>query len=263
MKRWVKWGAVLVPAVAIGYVLIGVDVRPHVEYVEDSSTELMDTVLLPPDAYGIPMSGYVLEEGTVKSGATFGDLLGAHGVPMNTVNVLVDAAEPYFDVRKMRSGHPYAFIFAEDSSRTPTYFIYEADPVEYLVFDLVDSLNVRVGYRPVHTTNHHIACAVTGALYNDMERAGADPALAMQLADVFAWTVDFYRIQKNDTFAVVYSERTVDGERYGPPRILAARYTSAGKVKEAFRFAQGSGDRSSSAASARVSAAGACIRCRR
>ena len=242
MKRWLKWGAVLGPVVALGYVLVGVDVRPHVEYVEEDPEVVADSLLLPPDAYGIPMSGYVLENGTVRSGATFGDLLGAHGVPMNTVHALVEAAEPFFDVRKMRSGHPYAFIFADDSSRTPAYFIYEADAVEYLVFDLVDSLNVRVGHRPMQTSHHQIACSVTGALYNDMERAGADPALAMQLADVFAWTVDFYRIQKNDTFAVVYEERTVDGQRYGQPRILAARYTSAGKVKEAFRFAQDAGE---------------------
>jgi hypothetical protein len=40
----------------------------------------------------------------------------------------------------------------------------------------------------------------------------------MQLADVFAWTVDFYRIQKDDKFSVVYNESTVDGERYGTPR---------------------------------------------
>ncbi|HOY27843.1 MAG: peptidoglycan DD-metalloendopeptidase family protein [Flavobacteriales bacterium] len=236
MKRWIKWTAVAVPVAAIGYVLIGVDVRPRVEYAEEP-LELVDTVPLPPDAYGIPMSGFVLEKGVVRTGTTFSDLLGQHAVPMPTVSELVAAAAPYFDVRRMRAGHPYAFIFADDSTRTPTYFIYEADPVEYVVFGLTGEPTVRVGQRPVRTSQHRIACAVTGALYNDLERAGADPALAMQLAEVFAWTVDFYRIQKNDTFSVVYSERTVDGERYGRPMILAARYTSAGKEKEAFRFA--------------------------
>jgi murein DD-endopeptidase MepM/ murein hydrolase activator NlpD len=60
----------------------------------------------------------------------------------------------------------------------------------------------------------------------------------MQLADVFAWTVDFYRIQKDDLFSVVYRERTVDGVPYGQPEIVGARYISGGVVKEAYRFAQ-------------------------
>ena len=239
MKRWVKWTALAAPVLAMGYVWIGVDVRPHVEYVADAMVEEVDSTLLPPDVYGIPMSGFTLVEGKVKPGATFGDLLAGHGVPMTTVQALVEEAAPHFDVRRLRSGHPYAFIFSADSVKRPAYFVYEADRVEYVVFGLEDSLHVRVGHRPVTTTEHQIACTVTGALYNDLARAGADPALAMHLADVFAWTVDFYRIQKNDVFTVVYSEETVDGRRHGAPRILAARYNSGGRIKEAFRFGEG------------------------
>ncbi|MFN6176357.1 MAG: M23 family peptidase, partial [Flavobacteriales bacterium] len=239
MKRWVKWTALAAPVLAMGYVWIGVDVRPHVEYVPDAMVEEVDSTLLPPDVYGIPMSGFTLVEGKVKPGATFGDLLAGHGVPMTTVQALVEEAAPHFDVRRLRSGHPYAFIFSADSVKRPAYFVYEADRVEYVVFGLEDSLHVRVGHRPVTTTEHQIACTVTGALYNDLARAGADPALAMHLADVFAWTVDFYRIQKNDVFTVVYSEETVDGHSHGSPRILAARYNSGGRIKEAFRFGEG------------------------
>jgi murein DD-endopeptidase MepM/ murein hydrolase activator NlpD len=86
-----------------------------------------------------------------------------------------------------------------------------------------------------------VACVVTGALYNDLQRAGADPSLAMQLADVFAWTVDMYRIQKNDTFAVVFEERTVDGKLFGAPTVLAARYVSGPSRRDAFLFEDGDG----------------------
>jgi murein DD-endopeptidase MepM/ murein hydrolase activator NlpD len=241
MKPWLKWTALALPMVAVGYVLIGVDVRPREEYVEDGGTQEVDSTLLPPDAYGIPMSGFVLEKGTVRSGDTFGGLLARHGVDPGTVHELVEAASPHFNVTRIRTSHPYAFIFAEDSSRTPAYFIYEEDAVRYLVFDVGDRPTVRVGERPVHTAQHEIACAVTGALYNDLQRAGADPALAMQLADVFAWTVDMYRIQKSDTFAVVYEERTVDGKAYGSPTVLAARYISGGAEREAFRYVRDDG----------------------
>lgn len=242
MQIWIKWalGSVLT-AGTVG-TLLTVDLSPHVEYEPDSDpVAITDTDPLPPSAYGIPMAGYSIEQGTVTSGATFGDLLSKQGVSLNTVQYMVELAEPYFDVRHMRTGHPYSFVFKADSANSPDYFVYESDPVEYVVFGLKDSLHVRVGHRPIKVEEHSVACAVTGALYNDFMAAGADPNLAMQLSDVFAWTIDFYRIQKDDIFSVVYREQTVDGKRYGKPEILAARYASGSRVMEAFEFAQTDG----------------------
>ncbi len=231
-----KWvGAIAVTGAAV-YVLVGVDVRPHEEYMAEVVVEDAPLPLPPPEAYGIPMIHLVLHEGVVRSGATFGDLLGAQGVPMSTVSALVDLAQGLFDVRKLRAGHPYAFIIPDSGSTIPRYFVYEADPIEYIVFDLADSLHVSVRQRPVTVSEHGITCTVTGALYNDIASAGGDAALAMLLSEVFAWTVDFYRIQKGDVFSVVYSERSVEGERVGMPKVIAARYISAGKVLEAFNF---------------------------
>ncbi len=231
--------ALVAVAAVTSYLMMGMDLKSRTEYVQDNDEELMlDCLALPPSEYGIPMSGFVLEQGKLTSGATFGQLLGAHGVPMAVIHTLVELAKPHFDVRRMRSGHPFAFIFANDSSRDAAYFVYEADALEYVVFGLGDSLTVRTGHRPVQTIERSIAVDVTGALYNDFERAGADPMLAISLSEVFAWTVDFQRIQKKDRFTVVYSEQEIDGKRYGRPRIIAARYSSGGRVEQAFRFDQ-------------------------
>jgi murein DD-endopeptidase MepM/ murein hydrolase activator NlpD len=237
MKTWQKWMIGVLAVACLSMFFLSVAVRPREEFVEEPLVELeADTIPLPPSAYGIPMAGFVLEQARVQNGATFGNMLASQGISMNTVHSLVENAAPYFDVRRMRSGNPYAFIFPEDGSTTPAYFVYESSPVEYVVFALDGSLDVTVGQRPVELTEHTLACVVTGALYNDLARAGADPVLAVLLSEVFAWTIDFYRIQKDDVFSVTYREQTVDGERYGTPTILAARYTSGGKVKQAFRF---------------------------
>lgn len=242
MKLWQKGLAVLAAGCTVGFFFLAVDVGPHVQYAPDPVAAVIeDTVPLPPDAYGIPMAGYVLEHGAVKRGDTFGSLLTSRGVDQNIIHGLVELALPHFDVRRMRAGHPYAFIFDEDNTLSPEYFVYEADPVRYVVFHLHDQVGVQMGERPVHVQERSIACSVTGALYNDLSKAGADPQLAMQLADVFAWTVDFYRIQKEDMFSVVYREKSVDGVPYGSPEIVGARYISGGVVKEAYRFAQADG----------------------
>lgn len=240
MKRWVQI-ALVVLAAAMVYVFIGVDLGPREEYVAEQPVE--DTVVVPlppPSAYGIAMDSLVLREGTVKSGASFGGLLGAEGVSASVIEALVSKAQGLFDVRKLRAGHPYAFIAPDRAGAAPHYFIYEADPIQYVVFHLLPgSEYVTLGERAVTVTQHAIAATVTGALYNDLAKAGADPMLAVLLSEVFAWTVDFYRIQKGDVFSVAYAERSVEGKRVGTPQILAARYISGDKVKAAFRFGEG------------------------
>ena len=242
MRMWQKGLAVFAAASCVGFFFLTVDISPRVEYVpEPVVTVPVDTVPLPPDAYGIPMAGFVLEHGVVKSGDTFGALLTSRGVDQGSIQGLVELALPHFDVKRMRTDHPYAFIFKEENTLSPEYFVYEADPVRYVVFHLHDGIAVSVGERPVVTEEHSVACLITGALYNDLASVGADPRLAMQLAEVFAWTVDLYRIQKDDVFSVVYRGKTVDGVAYGEPEIVGARYISSGRVKEAYRFAQNDG----------------------
>lgn len=231
---------VTVVVAGMAFVLLSVDLRPRVEYVEEPEEEEL-VELMPPTAYGINMEGRVMEEGRVAPGATFGDLLGKRGVPSNTVHALVDLAKPHFDVRRMRSGHPFAFIRSEAPGSVPSHFIYEVDAVDYLVFDLGGNPSVELAKRPVVEEEASLSVAVTGALYNDITRAGADPDLAMALSEVFAWTVDFQRIQKNDTFTVVYSQQHVEGRPYGRPKVLAARYTSGDRAKVAYRVEQADG----------------------
>lgn len=242
MRLWKKIIAAGAAVGAVGFFFMAVDLGPHEEYKPDPvEVAIVDTVPLPPNAYGIPISGFTMEQGSVKAGSTFGELLASRGVDLNVVHRLVELAEPYFDVRRMNTGRPYAFIFRTDNDLQPAYFVYEVDPVEYVVFGLEDSLTVEMGRRPVKTTEHNVACVVTGSLYNDLAKVGADPQLAMYLADIFAWSIDFYRIQPEDVFSVAYTEQTVDGVRYGKPRILGARYLSGGRVIDAYQFAQDDG----------------------
>lgn len=243
MQRRIAWAAAILALAGAVYVLIGVDIRPRVEYAEEPPPEDTAVVPLPPPAaYGIPLQGLVLREGTVQSGATFGQLLGQEGVPAALIDALAERAAGLFDVHRLRAGHPYALLCPEGSDDPPHYFIYEPDPVRYVVFRLLpDDPAVHLGERPVQVSRRALACSVTGALWNDLARSGADPALAVLLSEVFAWTVDFYRIQKGDVFSVVYAERSVEGRRAGAPEVLAARYTSGGASRAAYRFGQGKG----------------------
>lgn len=234
-------GGMAMVALAAAYLYVGVDLAPHVEYRPDPSALLAgeDTVPAPPSAYGIPLDGFVMEQEKVGGGSTFSAMLAQHGVGAGTIDSLVRLAAPMFDVRRIRAGHPVAYIFTDDDVRAPEYLVYEADAVEHVIFHLRPPVSVKVGRRPVRTEERTVCVEVNGSLWNDLRSAGADPALTLQLSDVLAWTVDLYRIQKGDRFTVVYKERTVDGEPYGMPEVLAARYEGA-VTREAFRFGKDS-----------------------
>ncbi len=240
-KKYWTIGGLVVAALAGAYVYVGVDVHTHVEYVPDPVVAVLeDTIPDPPSAYGIPLDGFVIERGMIANGTTFSDLLSPHGISAAQVDSLVKLAAPLFDIHKLRSGHPYALIFTNDSARVPTYFVYEADQVDHVVFTLRPPMNVRLDKRPIRTEQKSLSIAITGALWNDLQSAGADPTLALSLSEVFQWTIDFYHgLQPGDRFTLVYQQQTVDGERYGSPQLLGVRY--AGSVtKQAFRFAKDS-----------------------
>ena len=73
------WKKVIAATAAVGTVVfffMAVDVGPHEEYSPDPvETAVVDTVPLPPNAYGIPISGFTMEQGSIKAGSTFGELL--------------------------------------------------------------------------------------------------------------------------------------------------------------------------------------------
>lgn len=175
--------------------LCGVDLAPHQEFVEETIT-VEDTTAAPPSAYGIPLSGFCVDRSHVKPGSTFSNLLAPLGISAACIDTLVRLAAPLFDVNRIRAGHPLAFIFPDDDSTMPAYFVYEANAVDRIVFDLRSPYDVRLEKRPIHTEEKSLSVEVTGALWNDLVAAGATPALAAELSKVFAWTVDFYRIRK-------------------------------------------------------------------
>lgn len=233
-------GGLMLAAGTAAYLYTGVDLSPHQEYVEEPVPTAQDSLPAPPSAYGIPLDGFRVDRYRVKAGATFSSMLAPLGIGAAVIDSLVRLAEPIFDVRRMRAGHPFAFILPDREGDTPAYFVYEADAVDHVVFDLRAPCSVRLEKRPVRQEERSLSVEVTGALWNDLVRAGADPALAMELSRVFAWTVDFHRIQKGDSFTMVYRQGSVDGEPYGTPVLLGVRYEGA-RTQEAFLYGKDDG----------------------
>lgn len=228
-------GGLVLAAAAGAYFMLGVDFGPHEEYAEISTLATVDSLPAPPSAYGIPLAGFHVVRQQVKPGSTLSEMLLPKGISAAMIDSLVGMAEPVFNINRIKAGHTVAFVYPDDTSAGPSYFVYETDPVEHVVFDLRGPFAVHIEKLPVHYDERSLSVEVTGALWNDLVDADAPPALAAELSNVFAWTVDFYRIQKGDRFTMVYSQGTVQGRDYGTPQLLGVRYEGS-DIQEAFFY---------------------------
>jgi murein DD-endopeptidase MepM/ murein hydrolase activator NlpD len=130
-------------------------------------------------------------------------------------------------------------ITSNDLLKEALYFIYEESPVSYIVFGLNDSLHVYREKRPVETVIMTTSGEIESSLWNAMVGNGSDPALAISLSEVFAWSIDFFGIQKGDSYKVIYEELNVDGTTIGTGRILGAFMHHNGTEYYAIYFNQG------------------------
>lgn len=188
--------------------------------------------------YGLVTNDFEVFRGTIEPNQFLADILLKYHVPYPEIDKLVKKAKGIFDVRSIMSGKSYVVFTEKDSTGKAKCFIYEPSATEFIVFDLRDSINVYKGEKDVETIENFAGGIINSSLYQTLSDEGASPALAVELANIFAWTIDFYRIQKGDAFKVVYEEKYVDGNRIGIGQIKAAVFTHKGEDFYAFPFEQ-------------------------
>jgi len=186
------------------------------------------------DDYGLPVDLETVSA-RVPRNATFSDLIVPHGIAYERVVTLAASARPTFDVRRIQAGRPYR-IYKVDSTQTARFLVYEPDRTSYVVFDLGDEGAVERVERPVETQVRTVEGTISSSLYVTLMEQDVHPELATRMSEVFAWQVDFYRIQPGDSFRIVFEERRIDGETIGIGDIQAAKFKHFGNDFYAFRY---------------------------
>ena len=208
-------------------------VLPSVGDPESAAGEEVDPGFL----FGYSLKDYDAQRFEVGDGETFGGLMNSWGISASTVNDLLVLGKDDFNPRKWRAGDAYWLLRSNDSAQQVTYFIYEPSVAQYVVFGLGDSLFVNKIERPKVTKERIIGGEIEGSLYATLEKQGVSPAVAVKLSEVYAWTIDFFRIQAGDRFEVIYEESYVDDTIFvGTGKILAARFLHKGKSFYAFKY---------------------------
>ena len=129
-------------------------------------------------------------------------------------------------------------VYRESNGGPLRFFIYELNPLDYLVVDFSKDVNVYRGQKAAGKKTRAVKGTITGSLWDSLSSHDHGKTLALKLSSIFAWTVDFRRLKKGDEYSVVFDETLVDGKSVGIAEVRAARITRGGNNFCAFRFEQ-------------------------
>ncbi len=183
-----------------------------------------------PDA--LPQHSVLL---TFEDGDTLDSILVAGGLTRGESAALNAEFGKALDLRRLRPGNIVRFHHAPDG---------KIDSVEMKIVgwgELDAVRNDRGGFDvsqrqvQIQEVEISVAAQIDSSLYESLRMAGEGPQLVQQLVDVFQWDIDFFALQKNDSFSLVVRKRYGGGDLLGYGPIIAARFTHGGQTFEAFR----------------------------
>ncbi len=202
------------------------------------TVQLRDTGRVHSYLFGIPADLYNLTSGKIKQNGFLSKILLDHGITMQELDMVLRNSAAVFDVRKIRSGNNYTIFCDKDSSAKARYLVYEHDPSTCYVFSFNDSLNITPFRKEVSKKIKYVSATIETSLWDAMLGGGLPPDLVSGLSEIFAWSVDFFGLQKGDSFKVIYEETSIDGKITGISRICGAEYCGAGSAVYAVPFIQ-------------------------
>ncbi len=206
----------------------------------DTVTEekAVEVVHIPRMEYGINVDSCLVIKDKVKKNQSLSDILLNYGVSYQGIHDLALNSKDTFDVKKIRAGNDYTMVLRDDTVREPLYFIYEESSSNYIVFGLKDTLKVYRGAKPIEKVLRQAGGKIETSLWNSMVDQGTDPNLANELSEIYAWTIDFFGIQKGDYYQVVYEDLMVEGKSIGLGKVMAANFNHYNADNWAFYFDQ-------------------------
>ena len=187
--------------------------------------------------FGYTLNDYTVKRDTVKKGDSFGSILENNNLFYPQIYNIVQKAKKVFDVRRINLGKPYTILFSKDSVKTPKVLIYQPNLIDYVVVSLTDSLFAEKKSKAVKLKEFEAEGVITSSLSETMEEKKLSPLLSNELSEIYAWTIDFFRLEKGDNFKIIYSAKFVDDSiAVGLNRIHSAYFEHRGKPFYAIEF---------------------------
>ena len=194
---------------------------------------------LPPieKEYGFVLNDFEVVKDTVESGDSFGYIMDQNGVGHGKVFEISNKVKDTFNPARITAGKKYMILKAKDSAKTPQFFIYENDKINYTVVSLGDSIYAKTSKRPVTVKRREVSGVIVSSLSESMEAQGLSNLLVYELSNIYQWSIDFFKLQKGDQFKMIYHEKYIDDTIFaGVEKVDAAIFKHSDKPFYAFNY---------------------------
>ncbi len=178
--------------------------------------------------------------GIFNRGDSLYSLFREHGMEPAEIHRLAASLEGVFDTRRFKRGQPFRIIKDCVTGEFKS-FTYEIDHETFLTVTRVqEKFTASVENYDFEFAEKRVSGIIETNLYSDAVQAGLCPALILDMADIFGWSIDFaLDLRKKDTFSVIYEEKCREGQEPQAGNILAARFDNDGRSFYAFRYENG------------------------
>jgi murein DD-endopeptidase MepM/ murein hydrolase activator NlpD len=209
---------------------------PVADNIPDSALKAVSKPLL---VFGIPSDSFNIIKGHIRPNRFLSEILEDYGVSATEIDEVVRSSKAVFDVRDLRAGNDYIVLTDNDSLAKLRYFIYSHDPSLSYIFSFNDSLNITPYRYESRSVIKFSVGSIETSLWNAMVNKGLNPELVTELSDIYAWTIDFFGLQKGDSFRVIYEEKYIGDKPIGIGKVFGALFISSGKPVYAIPMIQG------------------------
>lgn len=216
------------------FLLISCGSKTEKEEVAEIVEEVKPQII---EEFGYVLNNYTVVKDTIQNGESFGEILDRHHIDYPMIYKIAEAAKDTFDIRRLRAGKPYTILASKDSLEKAQVFIYQPNKVEYLIVDFTDSIQTKFGRKEVQVVEKTASGVIESSLSEAIEGQGLNYILAHEMSDIYAWTIDFFHLQKGDSFKLIYEEKFInDTVPVGIGNIKAAYFVHKDKPLYAFNF---------------------------
>ncbi|GCD80341.1 M23 family metallopeptidase [Schleiferia thermophila] len=172
--------------------------------------------------HGLSLSEYDTLSVKIVSGDILPNVLKRANVDALVANQVATLALKYINPAEIQPGQ-WVRIFIPKSDSQPKFAVMEVHPAKKVIFHLRDSLYVYQEIKEIATFQRSAGAVIHNSLYQDLVNQGVPAAVVVKLADLYAWSIDFFKIQPNDSIKLIFEQKVVDDTLVmGTGKILAA-----------------------------------------
>ncbi len=199
--------------------------------------EVEEAILTPQFEFGFNVNEYNVIHDTVESGDSFGAILERNKIGYPQILNIVEKTKSTFDLSRIQVGKPFTLLLSNDSIPEPQCFIYQPNKLEYVVIQLDDENAPYIEQRPLTIQTKTASGTISSSLSETMDGLGLPYQLINDMSDIYAWTIDFFRLYEGDEFRIIYDQRMIDDSIYGGiDQVRAAYFKHRGRAYYAFNY---------------------------